>query len=118
MTGRLRSDFFVAALIRAAELGGAFATLRRHGADAAGAILVRIDRRDGTGALYGPAPQALVGEGDPGRRFMRMHVAATLDDVAIEARIARELGFDPDLWIVEIEDRQGRTFILELAEPH
>ena len=30
-----------------------------------------------------------------------------------EARIAREIKFDPDLWIVEIEDRQGRTFVDE-----
>ncbi len=30
---------------------------------------------------------------------------------AIEARLAKEIGFDPDVWIVEIEDRAGRHFL-------
>jgi hypothetical protein len=29
----------------------------------------------------------------------------------IEARLAREIKFDPDLWIVEVEDRAGRHFL-------
>jgi len=114
---RLRSDIFVAALIRAAETGGAFATLRHRGADAAGAILVHVDRRDGTGSLYGPAPQSLVEDDDPGRRFVRMHAPETLPAAAVEERIARERKFDPDLWVVEIEDPKGRTFLLDLARP-
>ena len=29
----------------------------------------------------------------------------------IEARLVREIRFDPDLWIVEVEDRGGRNFL-------
>jgi hypothetical protein len=29
----------------------------------------------------------------------------------VEARLARETRFDPDVWIVEIEDRAGRHFL-------
>ncbi|MBV9591775.1 MAG: DUF1491 family protein, partial [Hyphomicrobiales bacterium] len=33
-----------------------------------------------------------------------------------EARLAKERSFDPDIWIVEVEDRDGRAF-LDLASP-
>jgi hypothetical protein len=29
----------------------------------------------------------------------------------VEARILREIEFDSDLWLVEVEDRQGRDFL-------
>jgi hypothetical protein len=32
-------------------------------------------------------------------------------DADIEARLVREIRFDPDLWIVEVEDRAGRNFL-------
>jgi hypothetical protein len=37
--------------------------------------------------------------------------AAAATDADIEARLGREIRFDPDLWIVEIEDRAGRSFL-------
>lgn len=107
---RLRADIFVAALIRRAQVQGAYATLRRRGAAEAGAIFVRIDRLDGTSALFGPAPQSEIGE-DGDRLFRRMHEDAWTDNLAVEERLRRELAFDPDLWIVDIEDRQGRDFL-------
>ncbi|HXY90489.1 MAG TPA: DUF1491 family protein, partial [Xanthobacteraceae bacterium] len=32
-------------------------------------------------------------------------------DGDVESRIAREIEFDPDLWLVEVEDRKGRDFL-------
>lgn len=115
---RLRSDIWIAAYRRRAEAAGAFVAVRRRGVAESGAILIRIDYLDGTGVLYGPAPQALVDEtaGD-GRQFQRLHDAETLDNSAIEARIAKETRFDPDLWIIEVEDRQKRSF-LEIEASH
>ncbi len=111
---RLRSDIFVSAYIRRCEIEGAFAVLRRRGAAEAGAILVKIDRLDGTCALYGPAPQSLVDD-DGTRRFVRLHGTETIDPAAAEDRIARELKFDSDLWLVEVDDRTG-TPRLDLAQ--
>jgi len=107
---RLRSDIWVAAYRRHAVAGGAYVVVRRKGVEQAGAIFIHVDRLDGYGALYGPAPQSdasLSGE----RRFVRLHDEETLEAAAIERRLSKELRFDPDLWIVVVEDRQGRPFL-------
>jgi hypothetical protein len=107
---RLTSSIFVSALIRRAELSGAPAYVTRHGADEAGAILISVDRRDGTIDLYTPAPQsALMDPGDADRLFTRVRERAAEADVA--RFIAREIDFDPDVWVVSIEDRDGRPFV-------
>ena len=110
---RLKSAIWVAAYLRRRHIEGTFAVLRRRGAAEAGAIFVRVDDAQGA-TLYGPAPMSE--EAPPGvdRLFSRLHVEAHAEPIALEARLQRELSFDPDLWIVEIEDRQGRCF-LELA---
>ncbi|MFT4097223.1 MAG: DUF1491 family protein [Rhodoblastus sp.] len=107
---RLRADIFIAALIRRAQVEGAYATLRRRGAPEAGAIFVRLDRLDGTSALFGPAPQSEINE-DGDRLFQRMHKDEWIDNLAVEDKLRREMDFDPDLWIVDIEDRKGRDFL-------
>jgi hypothetical protein len=115
---RLRADIFVAALIRRAAGEGAFAVLRRRGAAEAGAIFVKIDCLDGRTALFGPAPQTELAESverGVDRVFTRVHRDDWIEPEQAERRLKRELDFDPDLWIVEIEDREGRAF-LDLAE--
>ena len=108
---RLRSDVFVAALIRRTQAEGAFAALRRRGAAEAGAIFVLVDRLDGAAALYGPAPAGEEAPDGVARLFVRLHAAEWSEPAALEQRLKREVAFDPDLWIVEIEDRQGRAFV-------
>lgn len=109
---RLRSDLWVAAYLRRCNIEGAAAYLRRRGAAEAGAIFVKIDRLDGQAALFGPAPQSAAGDGE--RLFVQTHKEDWLEPDSIEARLKRELDFDVDLWIVEVEDRHGRNF-LDLA---
>lgn len=111
---RLRSDFWVSAHLRRLDVEGIPAVQRRRGAAEAGAIFVKVDRLDGTADLYGPAPQALFDAEDSGeRRFSAVLSAAPSPEV--EDRLAREIRFDSDLWIVEIDDRAGRHG-LPLAE--
>ncbi|GJE28620.1 DUF1491 family protein [Methylobacterium organophilum] len=111
---RLRSDFWVSAHLRRLDVEGIPAVQRRRGSPEAGAIFVKVDRLDGTADLYGPAPQALFDQETSGeRRFAPLMERADSPDV--EARIAKEIRFDGDLWIVEIDDREGRHR-LDLAE--
>ena len=107
---RLRTDFWVSAYLRRCGVEGAVAVLRRRGAAEAGAVMIKVDRLDGTATLLGPAPQSEAAlDGD--RRFLPVHRDDALDGAAAEARLVREVGFDPDLWIVEVEDRAGRSFL-------
>ncbi len=113
---RLRSDIWVSAYIRRCGIEGAPAVLRRRGSAEAGAIFVKIDRLDGTCVLYGPAPQTAFEAEDSGvRRFVRLHDSETLPVPDAEAKLARQVSFDPDVWIVEAEDRSGKPR-LDLAE--
>lgn len=111
---RLKSGIVVAALVRRANGQGAFAAVRRRGAEEAGAIFVKVARLDGSAALYGPAMPSLFGTEDTGERRFRVVVEPGSPEAEAEARMAKEIGYDPDLWFVEIEDREGRHF-LELA---
>jgi len=112
---RLRADIWVAAYLRRCGVEGAIATLRRRGAAEAGAIFVRIDRLDGRVALYAPAPQSEIAGRGVERLWSRAHKEEWIDSDAVEKRLLREIAFDPDVWIVEVEDRQGRSW-LDLAE--
>jgi len=90
--------------MRTIEVGGGFATLRRRGAAEAGAVFVVLDRLDGRCALFAPGPSdETLGE----RRFLRAHKAEWVDSAEVSARLEREVRRDPDLWIVDVERRDG-----------
>ena len=113
---RLRSDIWVAAYLRRAAVEGAAAVLRRRGAAEAGAIWIKVDRLDGRAALFEPAPQSESSERGVERLWSRAHSEEWVTSEEVERRVVRETDFDPDLWLIEVEDRQGRCW-LDLAEP-
>ncbi len=113
MLRRLRTDFWVAALRRRAEQAGAYVSIARRGADEAGAVFILVDRRDGAFDLYGPAAQSVFDEERPVDRLFSLLATEAPQD-AVQARIDQEMRFDPDLWLIDIEDKQGRAFV-ELA---
>lgn len=110
---RLKSGIWVAAYVRRCHIEGAFAAVRRRGADEAGAVYIKISRLDGTAVLYGPAPQAVFEEAHPSGRIFTIILGreTPASDADVEARLAREMHYDPDIWIVEVEDRVGRNFL-------
>ncbi len=112
---RLKSAIWVAAYIRRCQVEGIFAAVRRHGADEAGAIFIKVNRLDGSADLYSPAPQAAFDEAQPtDRAFAAALKKLPAPEADVEAYLARETRFDPDVWIVETEDRGGRH-LLDLA---
>jgi hypothetical protein len=108
---RLKSGIWVAAYLRRCNIEGAFAAVRRRGAEEAGAVFIKVSRLDGTAALYGPAPQSAFDEARPADRLFTLVLGAGAPESDVEAKLARETRFDPDLWIVEVEDREGRSFL-------
>lgn len=109
---RLKSAIWVAAYLRRCQIKGAFVAVRRHGADDAGAIFIKLNRLDGTADLYGPAPQTAFDQARPtSRAFVHHFKRQPAPEAEVEKRLAREVEFDPDVWIVEVEERSGRNFL-------
>jgi hypothetical protein len=105
----LKTEIWVSALIRRATVAGAFATVARKGDPDGGAVLVKVATLDGRARLYAPAR---VGEG--ARIWIDLSAGSLGEREAdVDAYARRRAGTDPDLWVVEIEDRQGRTFLDE-----
>ena len=107
---RVTSSLWVGAYIRRCFAEGPFAAVSRRGAEEAGAIFIVVDRLDGTADLYAPAPQAMFEESRPSERMFQ-RVAEGEPLAAVNERVAREVRFDPDLWVVAVEDRDGRAFL-------
>lgn len=100
---QLKTGIWVDALIRRAQVGGAFACVLTRGDRDAGSVLVVVSASDGL-CLYTPERDM------DGARHWR---AQAMDAQALAKTIAARLNFDPDLTVVEVEDRAGRHFIEE-----
>jgi hypothetical protein len=112
MAMRLKTALWVAAYLRRCHVEGIFAVVRRRGAEEAGAVFVRVSRLDGTSDLFGPAPQSAFDAAQgASRAFTPCLAKQTAVDAEVESYLERQVKFDPDVWIVEIEDRAGRNFL-------
>ena len=105
---RLKAGIFVRALIRRAEVAGASAYVLRKGVEESGAIILKISRLDGTSLVLSQARRGVEGE-----LVWVKPLGDEVDDEKANAWFAKQTKFDPDLWVVEIEDRKGRTFVDE-----
>jgi len=86
--------------------------LRRRGAEEAGAVFIKISRLDGTAEVFAPAPQTAFDQARPSdRAFIRALKPEASTEADAEAYLARQIKFDPDIWIIEVEDRSGRNFL-------
>ncbi|HEY1753355.1 MAG TPA: DUF1491 family protein [Caulobacteraceae bacterium] len=104
------TDIWVYALIRRANQGGAFATVGRRGDARGGSVLVKqVNRRAGATHLYA---EAVRGDGES----VWMQPIASTDEADVDAYIARAVRIDPDAWVVEIDDPDGRHFLVERVE--
>src|SRR5438876_12019764 len=103
----LATDIWVSALIRRAEIGGAFGMVVRKGDPKAGAVLVKVlNREQRTAKLYAEATR-LEGE------TVWMRPVPSQLEADLDAYVERAARFDPDVWVVEIDDRHGRHFLTE-----
>ena len=84
---------------------GIFGAVVRKGAEEAGAVHVIVNHLDGTCHLLGPAPGEAYDE--TGERRWIAEIAPPQGPADAMALLERRMRFDPDLWIVEVEDRKG-----------
>jgi hypothetical protein len=106
---RLKAEMWVMAYVRRLNGEGVPAMIVRRGDEDAGAIYIKIATLDGSAALYGPAPAGL-DSARSDRSWIAVAKAGT-PEREIDDRIEKERSFDPDLWLIEVEDRLGRSFL-------
>src|ERR1700753_537503 len=106
-TPRLKAGIFVRALIRRVQVAGASAFVVRSGAEDAGSIILKVAKLDGTVLVLNQARNA------KGELVWSQPLGGWVDDKRGNEWCDRQVKFDPDLWIVEIEDREGRVFVDE-----
>jgi hypothetical protein len=108
----VRTDFWVHALLRTIQVQGAMAYVVRRGDDTAGAVLLKISKLDGTARLLVPAR-----DGDGERIFLDLTgKTAGPDEASIDTYLTTRSTQDQDIWIVEIEDRLDRNFVIEQVD--
>ncbi|MDO5642558.1 MAG: DUF1491 family protein [Paracoccus sp. (in: a-proteobacteria)] len=103
---RLAAHVWVGAYLRRLMLADIAAYVTRHGDDTAGAIMVKCTHLDGRATLWRR-------EWDYETDTRPWQQITTGTERDIDAQITRETGFDPDLWVIEIESRDGRTLLDE-----
>lgn len=108
----LKTEFWASALLRRAAIAGAFGGVTRKGDTDAGAVLVKVATMDGRARLYAPARD---GEGE--RIFLDLS-SGTLGDIEanVDAYVRKRADTDPDVWVIEIEDKHGRHFLMERVD--
>ncbi|MEL6258040.1 MAG: DUF1491 family protein [Pseudomonadota bacterium] len=109
---RLPTELWVSALVRRVQLAGASAFILQKGDRERGDVLVKVARLNGEARAYAP------GFGMNGDRVFRDLSVQGVgpSEIDIDAYIARAKGRDPDLWVIEIEDPEGRNFLTEAVE--
>ncbi len=104
---RLKSELWVKAYLRRCAVHGAHAVVARRGDADAGAVFVRVMRRDGSAMVFSPAPAGR-DDADYDRRWLGPPNGAWLTSEAADTLLAREAGFDRDIWVIDVDDVEGR----------
>ncbi|WP_299348281.1 DUF1491 family protein [uncultured Shimia sp.] len=103
---RLTAKFWVHAYRTRLELKGIPAFVVAHGDDIAGAVLIKLATLDGQATAFQRSFDLMSGA----RKWIILAEGAEAD---VDAAIAKQRSFDPDLWVIEVEDRQGRHLLDE-----
>ena len=103
---RLTAEFWVSAYLNRLRLYDIPAFVVTHGDDTAGAVLVKLNTLDGNAKAFQRSFDLMSGE----RAWMVLAEGAESD---VDSALAKQRSFDPDLWVIEVEDRQGRHLLDE-----
>lgn len=78
--------------------------ITQKGDATAGAVLVKLNTLDGQATAFQRSVDLMSGD-----RVWVVLIEGNQTDV--DAAITKQKGFDPDLWVIEVEDRDGRTLL-------
>ncbi|MEL6838412.1 MAG: DUF1491 family protein [Pseudomonadota bacterium] len=103
---KLTADIWVSAYLTRLRVLNIPAFVVKRGDSTAGAVLVKLNTLDGQACCYQRSFDLMTGE----RQWMVLTEGA---EAEVDASIAKQRGFDPDLWVIEVEDKEGRHLLDE-----
>ncbi|MDJ1017342.1 MAG: DUF1491 family protein [Paracoccaceae bacterium] len=106
MSARITSEVWVAAYLTRCRLADIPAFVVRRGDHTAGAVIVKLNTLDGQARCYQRSFDLMTGE----RKWVVLSEGA---EGEVDSSIGKQREFDPDLWVIEIEDRGGRHLLDE-----
>jgi len=106
MTGGLVTSFWVQAYLTRLRIRDIQGFVVAHGDDDAGAVLVKLNTLNGQAVALQRGFDVMSGA----RQWVELIAG---DEADVDAAITRQCGFDADLWVIEVEDRQGRHLLDE-----
>ena len=103
---RLTSSFWVTAYLTRLRLHAIPAFVVAHGDDTGGAVLVKLNTLDGNARVFQRSFDLMSGD----RTWV---VLAEGPEAEVDASITRQRSFDPDIWVIEVESKEGRHLLDE-----
>jgi hypothetical protein len=103
---RLTADIWVSAYLTRLRLAAIPAFVVARGDATAGAVMVKLNTLDGRACCYQRSFDLMTGE----RSWVILAQGAETD---VDQSVQRQRGYDPDLWVIEVEDKQGRHLLDE-----
>ena len=101
---KLTSRFWVDAYLMRLQMFDIPAFIVAHGDDTGGAVLLKLSTLDGQAVLFQRSFDLMTGE----RNWLELASGADRD---VDVSIDRQKSFDPDVWVIEVEDRSGRHLL-------
>ncbi|MFN3845850.1 MAG: DUF1491 family protein [Paracoccaceae bacterium] len=101
---RLQAGLWVSAYLNRLRLADIPAYVTRKGDATAGTVVVKVALLDGSARAYERGYDMA-----SGARLWRLMTEGSERDV--DAVIGRATSRDPDLWVIELEDKSGRTLL-------
>ena len=102
---RIKAEIWVAAYRAMLEKQGIPIYVNKTGDKSAGAIMVKVSTRGDQASLYHRVPNT------NGQRCWTLFDSNS--EEAINETINKQCSFDPDLWVLEVEDPKGRHLLDE-----
>jgi hypothetical protein len=102
----LSTRFWVDAYLTRLRLSDIPAFVTAHGDDMAGSVLIKLNTLDGQAQLFQRMPDLMTGE----HAWSALHKGL---EAEIDQSVTKQKSFDPDLWVIEVEDRAARHLLDE-----
>lgn len=103
---RLTADIWVSAYLARLRRIAVPAFVVKRGDATAGSVLIKLNTLDGQACCYQRSFDPMTGN----RKWVVLTKGAEAD---VDASVQKQRGFDPDLWVIEVEDKQGRHLLDE-----